>query len=107
MRLGRKSQCEGKAQNEVCLAKCSHAGSAPWHPSALQGERLVIVFSKSSLATVPEQIGDFYALHFDNMTVFVEITSLFQDHCMAFLVFKSYLHLLTEFICCVMCSPLL
>lgn len=41
----------------------AHRLSAPWHPSALQGERLVIVFSKSSQATVPEQIDDFYALH--------------------------------------------
>lgn len=56
------SMWKGKAQNEVCLAKCSQTVSAPWHPSALQGERLLIVFSKSSLATVPEQIGDFYAL---------------------------------------------
>lgn len=71
--------------------------SAPWHPLALQGERLVIVFSKSSPATVPGQIGDVYALRFDNMTVFVEITGLFQGHCVALLVFKSCLHLLTEF----------
>lgn len=92
-------------QNEVCLAKCSQAARAPWHPSALQGESLV--FSESSPATVPKQIAACSALHFDNKTVSVEITSLFQGHCMALLDFKSYLHLLTEFLCCVMCGLLL
>ena len=31
-----------------------------------------------------------YALHFDNMNIFVEIISLFQGHCVVLLVLKAF-----------------